>query len=135
MEVHPVDRLIELDLRPVLSHVVDPAGIRPRLDIDLVVTVVGSGPAFSYELRELFDQFWSRTVNDTVIVEACQPTSLKDRKHLNTLSVSLETVSENPSVEEVGEMTEVLDRFVSVDPMVKHLVFPERSETLLHSQG
>ena len=98
MEVQPVDRLIELGLRPVLSHVIDPAGIGPRLDIDLVVTVIGSGPAFSDEVWKLIDNLWSRTVDDTVIVKSSKPPSLKDGDHLDSFPVSFGAVTVDPPV-------------------------------------
>lgn len=124
MEVHPVDRLIELGLRPVLSHVVHPTGIGPRLDIDLVVTVIGSGPAFSDEVWKLIDNLWSRTVDDTVIVEAGQSPTFQDRYDLDSISVSLETVSIDPPVEEVREMSEISNSFVSVNPLMDHQTIP-----------
>ena len=124
MEVQPVDRLIELGLRPVLSHVSYPAGIRPRLDIDLVVTVVGSSPALSDELRKVIDQLRSRTVDDTVIVEAGQSTTFQDRYDLDSISVSLEAVSIDPPVEEVREMSEISNSFVSVNSLMDHQTIP-----------
>jgi hypothetical protein len=50
MEIHPVDRLIELRLGSELTYIADPATVGPWLDIDLIVAVIGLEPALSYHV-------------------------------------------------------------------------------------
>lgn len=134
MEVHPVDRLIELGFRPVLSHVVHPAGVRSRLDIDLVVTEVGTHPAFPDDCREVIDQLWSRTVDYTMVMETSKTPSFEDGDNLDSFPVSFEAVTVHPPVQKVGEVSEVSNGFVSVDPMMDHQMLPVGHKRLLEGQ-
>jgi len=134
MEVHPVDRLIELGLRPVLSHVVHPAGVRSRLDIDLIITEVGTHPAFPDNCREVINQLWSRTVDHTMVMETSNTPTFEDGDHLDSFPMSFEAVTVQPPVQEVGEVPEVTNGFVSVDPMMDRQMFSVGDKRLLERQ-
>lgn len=135
MEVDPIDRLIELGLAPELTYVVKPAGVGPRLNVGLVITVIGLRPAIIDDEREDLREFRPRTVDHTMVVEAGQSTSFEDRNDLNPFSMSFESVSVHPPIEEVHEVTEVPDSSIMAYPAMDSKVSIIDDDRLLKCQG
>lgn len=127
--------MIELGLGPELTYIVDPAAIGPRLNVDLVITIVGVQPALSDRVRERLKEFGSRTVDYTVIMETGVFHTFKDGDNLDPFSVSVVAGSVDPLVEPIHEVSEVSNRSVGADPVVDRGLSESDNNRLLQCQG
>jgi len=101
----------------------------------LVIAVIGLRPAVPDDDGEDVRKLGLRTIDHTMIVEAGKPPTFKDRDHLDTMTVSAESVTVHSSIEDVEKVTEVLNGSVVIDPDVNRKPsFPD-DNGLLESQG
>lgn len=70
-----------------------------------------------------------------MVVKAGQSTSFEDRNDLNSFSMSFESVSVHPPVEEVHEVTKVPDGSVMADPAMDPKMSMLDDDRLLKCQG